>query len=194
MKDQRSIVPGLSLMEKGARLSDCGTYRYSLTRRWGTDGTTVLWVMLNPSTADADVDDPTIRRCIGFSKAWGFDGLEVINLFALRATNPKELAHHPSPEGPDNHREHADWKGYCGRTVVAWGAHPMAEVGARSVEKMYVSRGAVCLGRTKSGHPRHPLYVRADQPLEPWRGIYAPAYVAPAETEPAPDFDEKPAS
>lgn len=179
----RETSPVLRGMEKGARLSECSAYRYSLTRRWGSDGTTVLWVMLNPSTADADVDDPTIRRCIGFSKAWGFDGLEVINLFALRATDPKELARHPSPEGPDNWREHAEWKGYCGRTVVAWGAHPMAAVGARSVEKMYAARGAVCLGRTKSGHPRHPLYVRADQPLEPWRGVYASPYVAPTEAE-----------
>src|SRR5450755_1416997 len=80
------------------------TYRYRLTRTWGSSGSHAVWVMLNPSTADALADDPTIRRCTGFSRALGLDGLVVVNLFALRATEPRELRRHPEPAGPAN-----DW-------------------------------------------------------------------------------------
>ena len=78
-------------MIKSAEISPCGLYRYSLTRKWEAWKGTVNFIMLNPSTADAQEDDPTIRRCIGFAKAWGYGGIVVTNLFAYRATNPKEL-------------------------------------------------------------------------------------------------------
>jgi hypothetical protein len=84
--------------DRGATLSDCGRYRYRLWRRWA-DGPTVLFVMLNPSTADADVDDPTIRRCIGFARSWGAGALEVVNLYAWRATQPAELKAAVGPVG-----------------------------------------------------------------------------------------------
>jgi len=83
---------------RSAVLSDCGTYRYSLTRRW-SPGPLLGWVMLNPSRADALVDDPTIRRCVGFARRWGFAGIVVRNLYALRATDPRELSRHPAPVG-----------------------------------------------------------------------------------------------
>lgn len=157
-------------MERTATLSECGTYRYRLGRRWG-NGPAVTWVMLNPSTADADVDDPTIRRCIGFARAWGYDAIEVVNLYALRATDPKAL----SAARPARDQENASvlveasYKARAGGlVVVAWGAHPMAVRGAGSVERMFAAAGAECLGRTKGGHPRHPLYVRTETLLEPW--------------------------
>lgn len=78
-------------MERAAEFSGCGRYRYSLRRRWADGGPPACWIMLNPSTADAEKDAPTIRRCIGFSKAWGHNALVVVNLFALRSTDPTAL-------------------------------------------------------------------------------------------------------
>src|SRR5258708_25884820 len=88
-------------VEKGAVLSDDLVYRYELTRRWDSRPM-VTWVMLNPSIADAEVDDLTVTKCCGFTQRWGWGGIRVVNLFALRATNPKELHDHPDPVGPKN--------------------------------------------------------------------------------------------
>jgi hypothetical protein len=80
-----------------AVLSDCGTYRYELHRSWDPAGSLCAWVMLNPSMADADLDDPTIRRCRSFSRSWDYGGIVVVNLYALRATDPEQLRRHPDP-------------------------------------------------------------------------------------------------
>lgn len=154
-----------------AWISGCGQYRYMLTRRWD-ERPTAWWVMLNPSTADAELDDPTIRRCIAFSKREGCGALAVLNLYALRATDPAELDRHHDPQGPENSNllVAASQEARTGAlVVVAWGAHPMAARGAKRVERMFQATGAKCLGITKKGQPRHPLYVRGDQPLVPWR-------------------------
>lgn len=154
-----------------AWMSDSGQYRWTLTREWAP-GPTAWWIMLNPSTADARLDDPTIRRCISFSKREGCGSLLVTNLYSLRATDPAELAKHRDPKGSEtaqlliNASYHARGGGL---TIVAWGAHPMAVKGAGSVERMFQAAGAKCLGITKAGQPRHPLYVKGDQPLVPWR-------------------------
>jgi hypothetical protein len=160
-------------MTATAVLSDCGTYRYRLGRRWD-HGPADVWIMLNPSTADAQLDDPTIRRCIGFSRNWGSGALVVVNLFALRATDPAELVRHPDPIGPDND-EHiplaaAGAQQHGGRVVAAWGAHPMAAERARTVRRLIEGQGAplLALGTTKTGAPRHPLYVKGDTTLTPW--------------------------
>lgn len=162
-------------ISSGASLSPDGQYRYRLWRHWDLDAPIMRWVMLNPSTADAAVDDPTIRRCIGFARREHCGGIEVVNLYALRATNPAELSRHPTPEGPDNAKAwRAAWDEHPDAMVVAaWGAHKRGRLPA-SKAPVYALRWAErsrdwrCLGRTKSGAPRHPLFVRADQPLERW--------------------------
>ncbi|MFG1846697.1 DUF1643 domain-containing protein [Micromonospora carbonacea] len=156
-----------------ATFSPCRTWRYSLTRRWRPDTEAVAFLMLNPSTADAMVLDPTIRRCIGFAKQWGFGGLLVLNCFALRSTDPAALKTHPDPVGPDNDAVIVDWLGrLSGPVVAAWGVH--ATYRGRDAQVADLVRAAgrplVCLGVTKGGQPRHPLYVPASTPLTPWRG------------------------
>ncbi|WP_329406000.1 DUF1643 domain-containing protein [Nocardia vinacea] len=144
---------------KSAVLSPCGTYRYELTRRWSRQPV-VGWVMLNPSTADADIDDPTVRRCIGFAKSWGFGGIVIRNLFALRATDPAELVRHPDPIGPDNdtHLSHCDHEDM---TMLAWGAHGGQR--GREVLELLARQGIrpYQLATTIDGQPRHPLYLSA---------------------------------
>ncbi len=159
-----------------AILSPCGTYRYTLKRhipsvlRWVKP---CLFVMLNPSTADATTDDPTIRRCIGFAKREGCTVLTVVNLFALRATDPAELGKHADPVGPDNGRhlaEQIEHHHRLGFIVAAWGANPAAQrdMSFGPLTVLLRNVGALCLGVTADGSPRHPLYVKADQPLVLW--------------------------
>ncbi len=162
------------------------SYRYVLERDWSnpegpqvTPETDLLvWVMLNPSTADGMQDDPTIRRCMAFARAWGYGGIAVVNLYAWRATDPDELFQMKDVVGPLN----LDFveRACRGRhVVVAWGAHAVVkqqweDVG-RTLER--IRKGAVridCLGTTKSGHPRHPLYVKGTTPREPWRAECSP--------------------
>ena len=151
-----------------AEISECGTYRYTLKRdinqaiRWVKP---CLFIMLNPSTADAVQDDPTIRRCIKFSEREGCTSLTVVNLFALRATDPNELKKHSDPIGPlnDQRIEEMVDNHSLGIVVAAWGAHPMAQKRGTDVRTKF---GLFkCLGITKNGSPKHPLYVRADQEL-----------------------------
>ena len=113
-------------MRGGATFSADRRYRYRLWREWDRSRAVVAFVMLNPSTADASRDDPTIRRCIGFARAWGFGGVEVANLFALRATDPRHLRGVPDPVGPRNARSLKLALAHASLVVVAWGADPFA--------------------------------------------------------------------
>lgn len=154
-----------------AIISECGQYRYLLTRPGDSlsEKGTALFLMLNPSTADATIDDPTIRRCRNFAKAWGCNGIAVANLYALRATNPEDLWKRADPVGPEN-----DWRLRmlaCEYTdiVCAWGANAKPERVAAVANILTAAGGRLwCLGTTKDGHPRHPLYVRGDQELLPF--------------------------
>lgn len=148
------------------------TYRYLLTRTWG-DGPAAAWIMLNPSTADAFADDPTIWRVIGFSRREGCGSVAVVNLYGLRATDPAELWKHPDPVGwhGDDYltapaRLHADL------VIAAWGAGGARKGRGNHAATLlrHIGVDLQCLGTTKDGHPRHPLYVRGDQPLMPYRG------------------------
>lgn len=172
----------MSGIQKNAIISDCGKYRYLLHRRWrNASERFAYFVMLNPSTADAEQDDPTIRRCINFAHDAGCDGFYVVNLFAFRATDPSLLGHvRFDPVGEENdlwlERAVAAAR-HNNPLVVAWGAtHAASQVmrdRIRFVEQLCRDYKVVpsCLGATKDGHPRHPLYVRSDQPLTPyhWR-------------------------
>lgn len=153
-----------------AVFSACGRYRYRLGRRWSAEGGDVVWIMLNPSRADAGTDDPTIRRCIAFSRHWGYGGMVVVNLFALCATQPDALHGVPDPVGPENDAHiAAAFRGTPGSPssgpdiVAAWGAHPFAPGRAALVLAM-AGDSVRCLGTTRTGAPRHPLYVAAGQP------------------------------
>lgn len=152
------------------------SYRYTLSRVVGLPVRGVpaclLFVMLNPSTADEHEDDPTIRRCVGFAARECAARLAVVNLYAYRATDPSELARASWPVGPENDETLLEAMRAPDTTIVcAWGAHAMAERALERFQRLHKLAGSqplTCLGRTKSGAPRHPLYVRADAALEPF--------------------------
>lgn len=156
----------------GAILSQCGNYRYVLTRDTNLlrpEKPGALFIMLNPSTADADQDDPTIRRCLAFATQWGCAGLTVANLYAYRATNPAKLLEAPDPVGPLNDFHLREQLRDRHVVVVAWGNHAQL----RRVSEFYklaqeIGVRVVCLGVTKAGQPRHPLYVKSTQELIRW--------------------------
>lgn len=159
-------------MQRDAALSRCGRYRYALWRRWDEAAPSVLFVMLNPSTADAREDDPTIRRCIGFAQAWGFGALAVGNLFALRSPDPMALHRAVATDGPTAAigPRNGLWLRRLAQespvVVAAWGQHgALLQRGAAVAQSLPTLH---CLGVTQAGHPRHPLYVAASTPLQPW--------------------------
>jgi hypothetical protein len=173
----------LRLFDAGytAQLSPCGRYRYTLTRAWpgGLVARVCLFVMLNPSTADAHVDDPTIRKCVAFASHWGFSVLEVCNLFAWRAREPTRLIGVADPVGPENDAHTIRALSRAHRVVVAWGAHqkvrglivprervvePIIRAAAR-VREMDVG----CLGQNADGSPKHPLFLSVPKTeFTPW--------------------------
>lgn len=161
----------MKFIERDAVISDCGKYRYLLRRVWDHDRPRVLFGMLNPSIADHEVDDATIRSCARLSDAQGYGSFEVINLFGLRATDPAELLRASDPIGPLNERISAAAIGRCDVVVVAWGAHPLAVRKSQFLLGYIRShRPAVyCLGKTKSGAPKHPLYIKTGTPFEVYR-------------------------
>ena len=141
-------------------------YRYSLHRMWGGGNLscwrTVLWIMLNPSTADEHKLDPTLRKCQAFTRAWGFDGFEVCNLFALRSTDPKALYRHPEPVGPLNDAAILTAAGRADRIVCGWGRHGKLHGRNRTVLGSLLRAGhqPKRLGVLNvDGSPRHPLYL-----------------------------------
>ncbi|WP_127580893.1 DUF1643 domain-containing protein [Paenibacillus koleovorans] len=149
-------------MIKDAIIDSTGAYRYSLWRIWNPDLPKVLFVMLNPSTADASIDDPTIRRCIGFAKAWGFGSLEVVNLFAYRATDPEELKKCSDPIGPNNDYHIRRAAHRADKIIAAWGTKGSLLGRDRLVMEIFHSFPMFCLDVSKAGHPKHPLYIKAD--------------------------------
>ncbi len=148
-----------------AVLSDDRTYRYRLRRTWDDEKPTVAFLMLNPSTADETEDDPTIRRCIGYAKRWGYGTLLVGNLFALRASNPAQLAEHPDPVGPENDEYLRSICSDDPLVVAAWGQNGTLDARGREVAAL-LDVELFALETTKDGHPVHPLYQPLDADLE----------------------------
>lgn len=155
-----------------ATFSPCRTFRYSLSRTWDADLPRVVFVGLNPSTADESTDDPTVRRCIGFARSWGFGRLVLVNLFAYRATDPDELLQVSDPIGPANDASVLTQVQSADRVVVAWGAG--GTILGRDQHVLSLLPPPDCLGKTKGGVPRHPLYIRANTRLRPYFSV-APA-------------------
>lgn len=158
-------------LERDAVISDCGRYRYLLRRTWDHGLPRVLIVMLNPSTADAEIDDATIRSCIRLSRGLNYGSFEVVNLFALRATDPSALGRTNDPIGPRNDDEIEAAILRCDIAICAWGAHPMAGNRDGAVQSLLRSRrpAVFCFGITKSGAPKHPLYIKSGTPLQVYR-------------------------
>ena len=143
------------MKDAGAIFSNCGRYRYRLWRIWDPSLPTLLWILYNPSTADAKVEDPTLRRCMDFTRQWGYGGLTVVNRFAYRATNPRQLNSTIDPVGPENtsyvqnalltHRE----------VMCAWGL----QGGPIPLEILCSGAQVFHLGLCRDGSPKHPLYL-----------------------------------
>ena len=154
----------------GADFDGTGAYRYSLWREWDARAPAVAFVMLNPSTADAGNDDPTIRRCASFARSWGYGSLEVVNLFAYRASEPGRLRQTPDPIGPANDDYLVDAADRVQTVVVAWGVHGALMDRGLEVFRLLAGRSQLhCLGFTQAGQPRHPLYIRRETVPVPFR-------------------------
>ncbi len=174
MDKQRRLPTYIGQGPHGAMLDESRVYRYSLWRRWRADACMsgmAAFVGLNPSKADETQDDPTTRRCIGFAQSWGFGGMVILNIFAIRATDPQEMKQARCPIGELNDEALTRIADSCGLVVCCWGSHGD-----------HLGRGAVVLGLlrrqcgtavwhlglTKKGHPRHPLYLRSSTQRIRW--------------------------
>lgn len=170
--------PAPGEVTRSALFSPDGRYRYWLTRDWAPDGYRATFIMLNPSIADAGVDDPTIRRCIGFARSWGCTGLTVLNAYALVATDPlallEALCLGQDPIGPQNDLilestlALARQRGF--KVVAAWGANKaMTAERVRKVVQFAGGRdGLLCLGQNVDGSPKHPVRLAGDTELRRW--------------------------
>lgn len=154
-----------------------GEYRYLLWRGLGSGGPAgrILWVMLNPSTATAKENDPTVRKVIGFSRRWGYAEARIVNLFALRSTDPKALRTHPAPLGPRNDATLTEECQRADAIILAWGGNADRKGSAVRDRALVVWRSIVehpefeisgtplwHLGLTKGGMPKHPLMLGYD--------------------------------
>jgi hypothetical protein len=169
------------LVSYGAEFSEDRVYRFKLWRTWDA-GPMLMVIGLNPSTADETQDDPTVRRCIGFAKRWGFGGLMMMNAFAFRATDPSEMKAAPDAfwiENLTKIRTAAKLTIRCdGAVLAAWGNH--GSYRERSIAVTHaladatfgqgMATGVACLGRTKIGEPKHPLYLANDTRPIPFIG------------------------
>ena len=149
-------------MLKEATISTCDLYRYNLTRKWNNEGNNLVsFIGLNPSTADASQDDPTLTRCINFSKALGFDGLILVNLFAYRSTSPKLMMEYDEPIGEENNTYIIDAISKTNKTILCWGNHGSYKSRDKELLELIKSykESYYCFGLTKKNQPKHPLYL-----------------------------------
>lgn len=170
------LFPLASYVNTGATFDEpARVYRYRLWREWEAAPSRLLWIMLNPSTADETVLDPTLRRVEGFTRAWGYGGFLVVNLFALRSTDPRGLYVHPAPIGETHGRfnvnddEIQTAANRATSIVVAWGGEKVARDRAKAVLTFLRSRPLGCLGVNSDGSPKHPLYLASATPVQEFR-------------------------
>jgi hypothetical protein len=159
-----------SYTEASAQFSECGRYRYRLTRRWD-DGPALMFIQLNPSTAGADRDDPTVRRDVGFAHGLGYSALTALNIYAGKATDPRDLAAMADPIGPDNDTHIDTAAAHHDLIVFAWRAHAdpdRARAVASRVWRIcrHTGGSVACLGWTTNNQPKHPLRLAGDTPLQ----------------------------
>jgi len=152
-----SLFPSLS----GAHFSPCGRYRYLLWRYWDDNRPPALFVMLNPSTADEIDNDPTVERCQRRAKALGFGGIRVVNIFALRSTDPAALYEAQDPIGPENDEVILEATIGAGLVICAWGTHGNFLSRGKQVMSLFHRAGVMahCLQLNADGTPQHPLYI-----------------------------------
>jgi len=153
-----------------ARYSECERYRFMLTRIWDPRGKRAVFIMLNPSTATEAQNDPTVERCERRARALGFGGFRVANIFAWRATDPKDLRATSDPVGPENDESIIESALWADHIVCAWGVHGSLLGRGQFVEAMLREKDLTLLhlGLTKDGHPKHPLYISYRRELEAW--------------------------
>lgn len=172
-------------MKNQCYFSDCRRWRYSLLHRFDDQESSLFgvlsgdgipekilpWIGLNPSTADEQQLDPTLRRVASFSKREGYDGFVMLNLFAWRDTKPEDMMRQVDPVGRDNDEVLKAWAKKAGRVVCAWGNHGGYMSRWRKVAGMLQDCGAelLCLGTNADGSPKHPLYVKGDSEMAPWK-------------------------
>jgi len=147
-------------MKKSAVISADKIYRYELRRIWDDSKSFVMFIGLNPSTADEANDDPTITRCINYARAWGYGGLIMANLFAFRSTDPSQLRMTPEPIGAENNSYLSKLQDEVAMIVVAWGNH--GSLFNRGNEVIKMLKNPHFLEMSKEGQPKHPLYLKAD--------------------------------
>ena len=151
------------LVNKNATFSDCRKYRYALSRNWNSKKKSILFIGLNPSTANEKIDDPTIRRCINYAQNWGYGSLLMVNLFAYRATMPSELKNVKNPIGNDNDLHILELSKKADLAVAAWGNNGTLLNRDKEIKKILPN--LMCLKINKSGQPAHPLYQKKDLKL-----------------------------
>lgn len=147
-------------MERGALFSPCRTWRYVLWRTWDETLGHVMFTGLNSSTADETNNDPTVSRCINYGQRWGYGGIYMLNIFAFRATDPKRMKAALDPVGPDNDEYLWIYHTMSAITVACWGTHGAFRDRGAIVANMLGD--LYCLGKTKDGYPKHPLYLKSD--------------------------------
>lgn len=153
-------------MEKSARISECGKYRYQLSRVWDMALPSVCFMMLNPSTADAENDDNTIKRCIEFARSWGYGSLYVVNLYAYRSRHPQDLLVVSDPIGSKNLLHVITIASKCEKIICAWGNSPIVNRIQKNYPdylplKVIPTHKLHCLALANDGTPKHPLYLPA---------------------------------
>ena len=161
----------MKYLHSGAHFSPDRVHRYWLVRQMTTDPGIVAFVGLNPSTADEHQDDPTVRRCVGFAREWGYGRMVMLNAYAYRSTDPRALYTAPDPVGPENARAVLNLANGADLVVVAWGANLLTPDAQRIAEALSRVKDVKCFGLTKDGHPKHPLYLSNATRLVDWPGL-----------------------